>query len=249
MNRCGGEGDVLARGEYEYLCDGVPVPISESWALSRKAGGFRLSSQREIPALSVVISAHAEVAGGEIKRCVLRWLDVGRKACVAMACYRAGEGCHNDGVYRFRSAGSPSRRIAITGALYFPLLRIFAGQLLGKMMAQDGGEARILVPWIREPAQTEKIFTPEFSGRRVRYLNTEAGEYAGGSLDCFEYSGGRYEDGVIYRLRQGLLREYCWRQGSSEWTVRLKKLEGIWPGEQLWPHAIASSPSTVGTVT
>lgn len=238
------EKDVLAKGEYEYLCDGAPMPVNESWALSRNGNGFALYSQREISALSVEIVARAELCGGHIQRCLLHWIDTSSQRGVATASYRAGNGEGKSGIYRFRSVDAPSRSIATEGLLYFPLLRIFAGQLLGQLAARENCEARVLVPWIQDPAQTGELFKPDVSRRRARYLKTVVSGNAGGILDFFEYSGGRYERGAEYCLERGLLREYRWLQGDSEWVVRLKNLVGPWPGGELWP--CASAPSPVG---
>lgn len=240
-------GQPLAQGEYEYLCDGVPVPVSERWAVLRAGEKFVVRSVREIPALSVVISARALVAGGRIQRCLLRWCDAGQQQAIAVAGYRAAEEGNRCGIYRVRRAGAATRGVAVDAALYFPLLRIFAGQLLGVLAAQENAEAQVLVPWIHDPAQTGKLFEPEVSQRRVRFLQAVEVAGSGERLDSFEYSGGRYDNGAVYQLVQGLLREYRWRQGSSEWTVRLKNLQGRWPGEELWPHAIAPA-SPVGRI-
>lgn len=237
----------IAQGEYEYLCDGVPVPVFERWALFRVGEEFLVHSAREIPSLSVVISARARMVGGNFQRCLLRWCDVDRHKAMAVASYRAeGDGIHR-GIYRVRGAGIPTRRLAAHGALYFPLLRIFAGHLLGALAAQENAEARVLVPWIHDPAQTGKLFEPEISQRRVRFVQTADSAAVDGKLDSFEYSGGQYDAGAVYDLAEGLLHEYRWRQGSSDWTIRLKNLQGKWPGEELWPHAMAPA-SPVGNV-
>ncbi|WOX05888.1 hypothetical protein [Microbulbifer pacificus] len=235
----GGKTAPIAQGEYEYLCDGNPVPVFEHWSLFRLGEKFVLHSAREIPALSVLISARAQVAGGEILRCLLRWCDMGRQKSIAASSYRAlGKGI-NGGVYRVRGAGIETRSVSAEGALYFPLLRIFAGQLLGALAAQDQAEARVLVPWIHDPAQAAKLFEPEISLRRVRFLQSVDAGVSGRTWDSFEYSGGQYDGGAVYDLADGLLQEYHWQQGQSHWTVRLKNLQGSWPGEELWPHAIA----------
>ena len=248
-----GHYEVVAEGEYEYRRDGIAVPVMERWRLLRKGPGeFELHSAREIPALSVVISARALVRKGRLQRCLLRWVSAGNTSagtqCVAASSYHAGLGDGDgDGVaasYRVRHPGVRTRTTGVAGALYFPLLRIFAGQLLGALSARKSGEARVLVPWIKDPSQTEKLFEPEFSRRRVRFLGAVDTGTAGGPQDCFEYSGGQYADAAVYQLTDGLLQEYRWHQAGSEWTVRLARLSGKWPGETLWPYPVTTAFAT-----
>lgn len=235
---CGKSTHSIAQGEFEYLRDGEPVPVFEHWELLRKGETFEVRSVREVPAISVVISARALVGAGQVQHCLLRWCDASQQKCIAAASYHRG-------IYRVRHAGLPRHNVEVAGALYFPLLRIFAGQLLGALAAQENAEARILVPWVHDPSQPQKLFAPEFSRRRVRHLETVDMGERGAVVDCFEYSGGQYEHGAVYRLANGLLQEYRWPQGRSEWAVRLKNLQGSWPGEELWPHAVAPAAPAV----
>ncbi|MBB5210168.1 hypothetical protein [Microbulbifer hydrolyticus] len=239
----------IAQGDYTYLCDGVPVPVFERWSLFQVGELFALHSTREIPALSAVISARALIGEGRIKQCVLRWHDVDRQKTIAASSYRAEESAPASGRYLYRATGMSTRRVAVGRALYFPLLRIFAGQLLGALAVQENAEAQVLVPWIHDPSQPRKLFVPEFSQRRVRFLEAVCARKGGEILDCYEYVGGQYDRGAIYGMANGLLREYRWQQGRSEWVVQLENLQGCWPGEALWPHPMVPATDAISAET
>lgn len=229
------ESRLLAGGEYEYLCDGHLVPVSESWQLSRTERGFAMLSQRAIPLLSAVIVVRVHFSGAGMERCLLQWRSTISEESVATATYAASP---EQGVYRYRPRGAPARSVAVGDAHCFPLLRVFVGGIIQALVA-EGGSGRVLVPWIHDPTQETRLFEPEFSVRSVQYLgssgsgNPQAEE--GVELDHFRYSGGQYESGADYWLANGLLHEYRWQQRGANWVVRLKNLDGRWPGAELWP--------------
>ena len=239
----------IASGEYAYLCDGVRVPVFERWSLFRVGEEFALYSAREIPGLSAVISVHALIGRGRIQRCLIRWRDAGHQKTMAASSYRAAEDGIHCGRYRYRTRDIRARSILVDHTLYFPLLRIFAGQLLGTLAAQENAEAQVLVPWIHDPSQPGKLLVPEISRRRVRFVKTVVAGERGGVLACFEYSGGQYDRGAIYGMANGLLQEYRWQQGESDWVVRLENLQGDWPGEALWPHPITTVTTAIKAAT
>lgn len=244
MNSAYTGSSVLAQGEYEYLCDGEIAPVAEHWQLSRAVDGYEIRSTRTVPSQSLLVRACARVSEGQIVRCLLRWgLESGGKT-VASAAYRmipddlglgGGYSDSSQAIYRFRCGGLPSRSIPAVGVHFFPLMRIFSGQLLGAL-AKRGGSGGVLVPWIQDPSRANKLFAPELSNRRVFYLGVGRPGFGDQACDCFHYSGGEYDNGAEYHLSQGLLWAYCWQQGQKEWQVRLKNFQGQWPAASLWLH-------------
>ncbi|GAA5525465.1 hypothetical protein Maes01_02035 [Microbulbifer aestuariivivens] len=230
--RAGPQAQLLASGEYEYLRDGVSVPVYESWQLSRTARGLSLFSHREVPAASLVISAKACFAGAGLQRCYLQWCSGAALEPVAKAFYTATPAVSR---YRYRGHGARTQSIDAQNAHFFPLMRVFAGGVIHGLAA-GGGSGRVLVPWIHDPSMQQRLFEPEFSDRSVRQLGSEKDP----RLDHFHYSGGRYESGADYWLLNGLLQEYRWQQGDAEWTVRLKNPAGVWPGEEVWGRISAA---------
>ncbi|MFV8784243.1 hypothetical protein ACNKU7_17615 [Microbulbifer sp. SA54] len=235
MSRGDANPPVLAQGEYEYLCDGQLMPITERWHLVRSAGLFEIYSERTVPSQSLRVRVLARIESGRIGRCALSWGVDGEMNCRANATYRVGA----DGrgaVYRYRRPGFPARGIPMVRQHFFPLLRIFSGQLLGAL-ASAGGSGEVLVPWIHDPAQGERLFAPEFSTRTVGYQGPGRAAKPGNVSDCFLYAGGQYGQGAEYDVADGLLQEYRWWQGEKQWRVRLREFSGQWPGAELWPHA------------
>lgn len=229
-------GAVLARGEYEYRCNDHVAPLSETWQVAQMSNGYEISSTRTVPSQSLVIRARAQVVSGSIARCWLRWCVQGGEECLATATYRGDRKRKAGGLYRFRRAGFPVRSVPVKEQHYFPLLRVFSGQLLGALAA-EGGRGEVLVPWIQDPARSDRLFTPDFSLRTLEHLGVERRGDGGGRVDCYRYGGGQYENSAEYRLRDGLLLDYRWQQGEKIWHVLLKNVCGQWPGEKLWPHA------------
>ena len=227
---------VVVQGEYVYRCDGRVAPVTESWQLLQVGDGYEISSARVVSGLSLVLSAHARIEKGALARCVLRWCVQNGTKCLATAAYRRDRGHPASGVYRFRREGLPAASVPASGVHYFPLLRVFSGQLFGAL-AKEQGKGEVLVPWIQNPAQAERLFTPDLSTRTLEYLGEHEAADGLGQLDRYRYAGGQYEQGAEYRLCAGLLWEYRWRQGDRAWRVQLENVRGQWPGAALWPHA------------
>ena len=238
-------GLVLAQGQYEYRCNDCVAPLSEVWQVLQVADGYEVSSVRTVPYQSLVISARALIKNGALARCWLEWSTDGGEECLATAIYRRERDRKTGGVYRFRRAGYPSSSIPVAEQHYFPLLRIFSGQLLGAL-AKAGGHGEVLVPWIQDPSRPDKLFTPDLSARKLEYLGAEQGSDGGARVERYRYRGGQYENGAEYRLCDGLLLAYRWQQGDKLWQVLLKNFSGQWPEEKLWPHARFSAGVKTG---
>ena len=243
MTPHGGSGVVLAQGWYEYRCDDHIAPVSETWQLRQAHDGYEIFSARMVPSQSLVISAQAKLVNGTLAHCLLKWCGQGGEECLATASYRRDQHGKSGAVYRVRRAGHVASSTLVGRRHYFPLLRIFSGQLFGGLAA-EGGRAEVLVPWIQDPAQTDRLFAPDCSTRTLEYLGAERENDEGERVDRFLYRGGQYKNGAEYRLSDGLLVDYRWQQGGKVWQVLLKNFCGQWPGEKLWPDArTAAAPA------
>ncbi|GMG86322.1 hypothetical protein MNKW57_06430 [Biformimicrobium ophioploci] len=224
-------GSPLAGGRYSYLCEGELVPVKEHWQLWRQGQAFVIQSERWIEPLQASIAVQAVFRGQQLRVCLTRWLEGPGGQASASSLYRDTEG----GLYRWRSRGQPASSVRSRHAHYFPLLRIFAGYLLTRL-AQDGKkESEVLVPWIEQPQERTRLFSPDFSRRRVSL--GESGPWRGEGAqhaDSVLYHGGQYQDGSRYWLNCGLLLGYDWSQAGRQWQVRLEDYRGHWPGAELW---------------
>ena len=230
-----------ASGEYVYLCDGVAAPIHEAWQLYRNGDNFDLRSERRIPEADVAISVRATIAKGRLQRCHVGWKNLQSGDVAAESLYRAKP---SGGIYRWRRPGSAARSALVDTPFYFPLLRVFAGALLGGL--SQAGNGQVLVPWIAEPGQRHRLLEPALSERQIDWLHSgpwgDGGAYP---ADCFQYSGAQYGDDTRYWLWRGLLLGYCWQQGQQTWQIKLKNLQGHWPGAELWPHPVAAAVASI----
>ncbi|MBY6210861.1 hypothetical protein KUV95_04800 [Microbulbifer agarilyticus] len=222
----------------------------ETWQLRQSGSGYEISSVREVPSLSLRISACVRIEKSDGMRGLLKWCE-GGDLVHAVATYRcdpSNQGKPDNALYRFRRPGSPAQSFSAAEMHFFPLMRIFAGQLLTGLAAA-GGRGEILVPWIQDPGQRDKLFMPDVSSRRLDYLGHESVESPVGSsvgesvgvsseqVERYRYSGGQYENGSEYLLHDSLLREYRWVQGEKEWRVQLQDFSGQWPGAEIWGYA------------
>lgn len=230
------EGPV-ASGEYAYLCDGVAMPVQEEWRLYQYGDHFELRSERRVPEADVLIAVRANIDAGGLQRCHVRWRKLQSEAVTAESFYRAdGTGSK----YRWRQPGESARRAKVDNAFFFPLLRVFAGALFADL-SRAGAGGRVLVPWIADPGQAQRLLEPAFSERRVEWLHSESwGADEAYPADCFQYSGAQYGDDTLCWLWRGLLLGYRWQQGDKTWQINLKNLRGHWPGAELWPHPVAA---------
>lgn len=228
--------EFVARGDYVYRCDGHIAPLSESWQLLQVGDRYEIVSERVVPGQALVLSAWAQIEQGAIRRCLVQWRGQGGTKCQAVAAYRRDHAHPARAVYRYRRDGLPAASVSAGGMHYFPLMRIFSGQLFGALM-RERGRGEVLVPWVQDPTQADKLLTPDLSTRTLEYLGEAEAADGLGNLECFRYAGGQYEHGAEYRLRDGLLWEYRWRQGESTWRVQLENFQGQWPGAALWPLA------------
>lgn len=102
-------------------------------------------------------------------------------------------------------------------------MRIYNGPVIRTLC--DGGESRVLVPWIKSAEQTEKIFHPDYSSRQASFVRDTHLCIAGDELACkeYDYSGGEYQSGTRFWIDpKGVMLRYCWQQDKgARWEVSL----------------------------
>jgi len=216
-------------GRYQYLLNGVPMDIEETWQRREQAAGaWSISSQRVAGA--VVIAVEASVVAGLVSECVVTWQD-------DSATVRADYSVLADrvGVVRRRS-GCDSQSLDIPlrpdapVPLLSPLMRVFAGPLIAQLLDR-GGRGDVLVPAIGDPGSTHTLLTPLLGERSARVLKDNVSLVSNGvSHHCrlCEYSGDQYGPGTEFWLGEdNLLLRYRWRQSPQrQWDVWLRRGEG-----------------------
>ena len=244
------DAQLLASGEYEYLCNDQAVPVFEPWVIFEKNAQRWVRSERIAAQGNVYIHVLARLdESAQVTSFEVSWHDWDSKALIVRGQYEYDQGVvrvarqqcntadkkHPPLLENIRLALGPRRHAA---PLFFPLLRIFMGGVISGLQA-EGGEAEVVIPSIVDPANTDALLRPLVSLRRATPLNNTAAD----DVLCFEYLGDQYQTGSVFRFnRSGLLLGYQWSQDSGQsWQVRLINLEGR---DDLFGFDLTASPSS-----
>ncbi|WGL16846.1 hypothetical protein PVT68_00760 [Microbulbifer bruguierae] len=241
MNCIFGSSDdaLIASGRYEYFLDRELQPIEERWRLYRRQRKLWLDSERYVSSISLRLSARAELVQGEITRCLVSWVDSGLRVSSAIFTRESDSSAR----YFHRPAGQPARSYIRSERVFFPLLRVYTGLALGGILSRgadtgSGHSARVLIPWIKDPAQKGKLLEPSTATRTAIprqcsfpvFPDHASNIPLGASLDCYQYSGEQYGDDTRFWVADGLLHAYRWNQAGRDWMIRLTDMQGQWPG-------------------
>jgi len=113
----------------------------------------------------------------------------------------------------FKAAQTDDWETITTGNFFFPLMRVFTGDLIQQVIGV-GGTANIIIPDIRTPADSAALYKPLASYREVKADPDRP--------NVFHYLGGHYKTAVPVTLnKQGLMSHYAWTTpDGSEWVCR-----------------------------
>jgi hypothetical protein len=97
---------------------------------------------------------------------------------------------------------------------FFPLMRYFTGDMV-RAIAQAGGQKTVIVPDIRNFADSASLFEPLKSARTIVDVN--------GDARTFDLSGGAYEAPArVYLNQNGFLEHYAFTDpAGNKWTCDL----------------------------
>ena len=106
-------------------------------------------------------------------------------------------------------------------------MRIYAGPLIARLLAM-GGQGAVLLPFIGDPADEERLLRPQVSQRQASVLENDVELQLGGAdFRCrvCEYSGDQYAPGTRFWLAEDdLLVRYRWQQAQDQqWDVWLQR--------------------------
>jgi hypothetical protein len=210
-------------GAYIYLLNGQPTDVEERWSLTLLGEGrSRINSSRRAP--GILIEVDADTRHGLVEGCQLVWQGDGQQIQTS---YRLAENvllvdrCVGDGEKQitevpFAQSSEP---------LLFPLMRIFTGPLIARILEQ-GGQASVAVPFIGDPSAMDQLLLPRISQRCARLLEQRhVLEKDGKRWECrvCEYTGDQYAPGTLFYLdREDRLLRYRWQQEEGQdWDVWL----------------------------
>ena len=186
----------IKSGTYLYTMNDVEV-VREPWRIeSHKDGRRTVTSSRISETFGIQIDLIA-LETKDVSKYDFTFTDLNAGKPVACGFYKV----EPEGVV-FRSTEFGEWEPVSCASYFFPLMRIFTGALVRQVISM-GGQADIIVPDIRNPANTETLFKPLKSRREVNADPTQE--------NLFHYLGGHYETAVPVTLNDdGLMMHYTW---------------------------------------
>jgi hypothetical protein len=219
--------DFSDSGVYHYLLNGQATQIREHWQRHRQSTGeWLVTSGRSAPGVN--IDVEARMTEGLVTQFEVLWQADDRPE------RRAHYTQQDDAVEVVRTEGTLTERELVSlgsskaTALLSPLMRIYAGPLITRLLAM-GGQGAVVLPFIADPADEERLLRPQVSQRQARVLEKDVELSLGGAdFRCrvCEYSGDQYAVGTRFWLAEDdLLVRYQWQQAQDQqWDVWLQRL-------------------------
>ena len=214
-------------GVYHYQLNGQPTAIEERWERRQQSPTqWLVNSSRVAP--GVTIEVEARMVNGLVTQFQVVWrADEGPQL-------QAQYALQGDilSVVRRRGRALPERENIIVRdnqsvQLLSPLMRIYAGPVIARLLA-SGGAGTVILPLIGEAMAPERLLRPQISERLARVVAADVAlELAGVSFGCqlCEYLGDQYTPGTQFWLAEDdLLVRYQWQQSPSQhWDVWLQR--------------------------
>jgi hypothetical protein len=228
----------IAKGRYAYRCDGTETPVDERFEVLPQTRGLLVTSRRSAPGTGLQVDS-VFGAGGTIEATLSWTSELAGTAAHAVVVHRwNGSVLAASGQVDGRDAAA---RLEASDASYFPLMRVFSGRTLLRLMAAsaDGHDGiDVVTPDIRDPKAVERWLAPLLDHRRIASVQATTLEVDGVERPCHEveYLGGSYDQAAsVWVDEGGLLLRYTWDQpGVGDWDVRLCDVEGDWPRPREW---------------
>ena len=201
-----------ASGEYIYLFNGEPTGVSETFQIDASSEIVRTTSTRDASVFGSTILVETEHSDGRFTRVSMRFDGGG----AVSAEYVATE----TGFQFTRSIEDEPfdlREITIEpGTILFPLMRVFQGPTI-LAVAEQNSETTVLVPFIENPNDVDRLLTPTFDTRTARQTGVS------GDIRILSYTSKHYDDASEFHINaDGLLTYYRFPQTSEKvWEVQL----------------------------
>ena len=212
-----------SRGTYAYRVDGRDAEVEEHWERIERGGEHHVRSVRTVPAADTLLTVESLCRDGAWVSCDLDWRRAsGPDGDRVTATYRFDD----DGItMRWRGpAGGTEVLQADAESIFSPLMRVHGGDVIHRLAERTGG--RVLVPWIGDATDPERLFRPDYSERWACVLGEDQTDVDGTPRPClrYEYGGGPYVPSAeCWVDESGMLLRYRWRPADGKaWDVRLR---------------------------
>lgn len=222
---------LLSSGCYRYYQNDQLLSISEPWARYTNDQGLIITRvERVAPEYGMKMAVQSLECEGLIKKFQVQYeTQSSHQSSVILADYDIAEGVYSASRSVNGLASQHYRQQLEEAFFASPLMRVYVGPTL-KWIESQGGSALVLMPWIHDPGNEQRMLEPRLGERRVQLTEkAELVEMKGlrQHCDCYEYTGDQYQAGSRFWIDdQGLLQRYCWQQNDgSHWDVQLDALE------------------------
>jgi hypothetical protein len=210
-------------GSYHYLCNGEETGIAETWRIDDQGGRRRIESTRIAKPLGIRIRVESVQAGDRFEHCRIHWQQEQDRERVEFSADYA----FNDDILLVtrHGTGEPLGQETNAACIFSPLMRIYNGPVIRQLLA-CGDSAQVLVPWIKDHRQRDRLLLPDYSQRSAEPAGEDSLLVDGRPIKCrkFHYSGGEYPAGTPFWLDEDdVMLMYRWRQDQkTAWEVRLR---------------------------
>jgi len=196
-------------GTYIYTMDSE-VLVREPWRVRMEDEKRTVQSKRISEKFGIQIALEA-IETEDRSDYDFEFTDLNTGVVTARGFYKL----ESDEIF-FKRTKKEEWRHAGTEMLFFPLMRIFTGDLITQII-HAGGSGDVIVPDIRNLTETGSVFKPITSKREVR-ADPE-------NTDLFHYSGGQYKSPVPVLLGEdGMMIHYTWTgPDGARWECRLER--------------------------
>ena len=216
----------LLSGQYVYRCNSEVTNIKEPWQkICLESGNVLINCERYSEVHKTHMWVQSLAIDGEIRDFQIQWRQyLDDRDSVFEADYQFDE----DGVeIRRLIDGEESRfnhKFEGRRLICSPLMRIYVGDTISSLLA-GGGSGDVLMPWIQDPKNKQRLLEAQISKRSVIDLGEDSIDSEGVKLNthCYSYRGDQYDASANFWLdTSNLLRRYCWQQNDLLWDVELQ---------------------------
>jgi hypothetical protein len=202
---------MIMTGSYHYTSNGINV-AEETWSIETASDGTRtIKSVRDASNFGAYLSVHAVIVPSGTADYQLTFQTQKGTPILKSVRYHVETGS----VYRRFEDGKQVLVQAPQDALFFPLMRVFTGQIIAAMIGRREPTTWI-VPKLDMTDNLVNLFEPDLSERFIEQDPNEP--------NIFWLSGGPYVSPARLKLREdGMLENYAFTpEGSDEnWVCQL----------------------------
>jgi hypothetical protein len=218
-----------AQGVYEYARNGEPAGVREAWRVDALPGGallVQVERDARVFGTTILLAALCDAPLAALSFRRVEILLTNEQGSGMRAVYEfAGPSV---AVTRTLDAGAPQHEtIALPdGVVISPLMRLFLGPTIRRVAERgQGGPVPVLVPYLENPQDTDRLLRPTFDARRACLQGEEAIPLHGRTINAerWQYIGERYDEQSEFWLdADDLLLRYRFQQSADTvWQVEL----------------------------